>query len=58
MINGECEARRHTERTKLDIDRAQNENIKAWALGALKMKMKLKKHLQAEIKRFLTGEGN
>ena len=44
MMNGESEARRHAERTKFEIDRAQNETIRSWILGALKMKRKLKKH--------------
>ena len=30
MMNREREARRNAERTKLDIDRAQNENIRYW----------------------------
>ena len=52
MMNGESEARRHVERTKLDIDRAQNENVRSRMLGALKMKRKLKKHPQADIRIF------
>ena len=36
MMNGEREARRHVERSKLDIDRVKNENIRFWINGALK----------------------
>ena len=43
MMNGESEARMHVERTKLEDDRAQNENIRSWMLGALKMKRRIKK---------------
>ena len=50
MMNGESEARRHTGRTKLDIDRAHNESIRSWMLGALKMKRKLKKYPQDGIR--------
>ena len=32
-MNGESEARRHVERTKLDTDRAPNESIRSWMLG-------------------------
>ena len=43
ILNGESEARRCVERIRLDIDQVQNEYIRSWMLGALKMKMKLKK---------------
>ena len=56
MINGEREARRFFERTKLDIDRAPNESIRSWMLGALKLKRKPKKHPQDAIRRFSMGE--
>ena len=49
MANGEIEARRYVERTKLNIDRALNESIRSWTLGALKIKRKLKKYLQNDI---------
>ena len=52
MMNGESEATRHVERTKLDIDQDQNESIRSWTLGALKMKRKLKKHPQADVRTF------
>ena len=51
-MNREFEARRHVERTKLEIDRAQNENIRAWTLGAFKMKRKLMKRPQVDMRRF------
>ena len=54
-MNGESEVRRYAERTKLEIDRAQNETIRSWILGALKMKRKLKKNPQADIRRFFDG---
>ena len=34
MMSGDIEERRHEERTKLYINRAQNENIRYWILGA------------------------
>ena len=46
MLNGESEARRNVERTRLNIDRAPNGSIRFWTLGALKMKRKLKKYPQ------------
>ena len=55
MLNGESESRRHVERTKLDIDRAPNESIRSWMLEALKMKMKLKKHPQNDVRRVFNG---
>ena len=42
MINGESESRRHVEIKKMEIDRAPNECVRFWMLGALKMKRKLK----------------
>ena len=36
MMSGESEARRYVEKTKLHIDRAQNESIRYWMLGVLK----------------------
>ena len=44
MANGESEARRYFERTRLNIDRAPNDSIRSWILRALKMKRKLKKY--------------
>ena len=55
MLNGESEARRHVERTRLNIDRAPNEHVRSWMLEALKMKKKLKKHPQNYIRRFFNG---
>ena len=55
MENGEIEARRHAERTRLDMNRLTNEHIRSWLLGALKMKRKLKEHPQNEIRSFFNG---
>ena len=55
MKNGECDARTCAKRTKLDVDRVQNEIIRAWMLGALKMKRKLKKCPQSDIRRGFNG---
>ena len=55
MLNGESEVRRHVERNRLNVDRSPNESIRSWTLGALKMKRKLKKHPQNDIRRFFHG---
>ena len=41
MKNGECDERRHEERTKLDLNQSRNETIKVWILGSLKTKTKI-----------------
>ena len=51
-MSGHSEERRHAKRTKLDFNCAQNENIRSWILGSLKMKWKLSNHPQAYITRF------
>ena len=55
MINGERDARRHAERTKLDIDREQNENIISRMLEELNNNRKIKKYSQTDIRRFFNG---
>ena len=52
MMSGDSEERRNVERAKLDVNRAQNQNIRSRILGSLKMKVKLKKYPQADIRRF------
>ena len=56
MKNGECDERKHAERTELDLDRSENDTIKAWTLGALKMKRKLKKCTRSDVRRFFNGQ--
>lgn len=56
MKNGECDERKHAERTELDIDRSENDTIKAWTLGALKMKRNLKKCTRSDVRRFFNGQ--
>ena len=56
MENGESEARRCVERTKLDIHRAPNESIRSWILGTLKMKRKLKNICRMIFGDFSMGE--
>ena len=41
-MDGDSEVISHAERTKLDIDRSQNENFRSWMLVALKIKWNLK----------------
>ena len=53
MKKGECDEITHAERTKLDLNRSRNEIIKTNVLGALKMKLKIKKCPHSEIHRFL-----
>ena len=55
MLNGESEERRNVERTRLNVNRFPNESIRSWTLGALKMKRKLKKHPQNDIRRVFNG---
>ena len=54
--NGEIDERKHTDGTKLDLSRTNNEIIKSWTLGALKMRKRIKKTLTSDIRRFLGGE--
>ena len=56
MENGESEERRHSERTRLDMNRQTNESIRFLMIGALKIKRKLKEHPQNEIRFFLMDE--
>ena len=55
MMSGHNYTRRHVVRTKLDIDRSQNEAVRARMFGVLKMKRKGKKHPQSSIRRFFNG---
>ena len=43
---------------ELDLDWSDNDTIKSWALGTLKIKMKLKKYPQCEIRIFLMVKDN
>ena len=58
MENGESEERRHSERTRLDMNRSTNEHVRSWMLGVFKMKRKLKDHPQNDIRRFFNGKVN
>ena len=58
MENGECDERKYVERTELDFDRSDNETIKFWMLGTIKMKRTLKNYPHSDISMFLIGEGN
>ena len=38
MMSRNSKEKRHAERTKLNVNRAQNENIRYWIIGASQMK--------------------
>ena len=56
MKNEVSDERKYVENTESDLDRSNNEKIKAWMLGTIKMKSKLKKCPQFEIRRFFNGQ--
>ena len=56
MTNVDSEERRHVESTKLDVDRAQTDNVRSLLLRALKMKWKLKKRHQDDNRILIMGK--
>ena len=50
--NGEIDERKYADWTNIDLSRINNEILKPWVLGALKMRKRIKKHKKIDMRRF------